>query len=124
MQVNMLLDLEHLLHQHYVIKKTHLFKCSSNIIKGKEPNVDHFSFSNISKLFQILNDICKITILYLQVYRVRHIKCYRVIALKLLIIYKNVSDKSFSVREGRHIGPPDFFIGRGAEATSRSTPLF
>ena len=30
-------------------------------------------------------------------YRVRHIKCYRAIALKLLIISKNVSDKSFSV---------------------------
>ena len=29
------------------------------------------------------------------VYRVRHIKCYRAIALKLLIISKNVSDKSY-----------------------------
>ena len=57
------------------------------------------------------------------VYRVRHIKCYRAIALKLLIISKNISDKSFSVQEGRHIGPPYFFIGGGAEATSRSTPL-
>ena len=44
-------------------------------------------------------------------YRVRHMKCYRAIALKLLIISKNVSDKSFSVREGRHTGPPYFFIG-------------
>ena len=33
------------------------------------------------------------------------------------------SDKIFSVREGRHTGPPYFFIGAGAEATSRSTPL-
>ena len=54
----------------------------------------------------------------------RHIKCYRAIALKLLIISKNISDKSFSVREGRHTGPSYFFIGGGAEATSRSTPLF
>ena len=44
-----------------------------------------------------------------QLYRVRHIKCYRAIALKLLIISKNVSDKSFSVREGRHTGPRYFF---------------
>ena len=51
-------------------------------------------------------------------------KCYRAIALKLLIISNNVSDKSFSVRKGRHTGPPYFFIGGGAEATSRSTPLF
>ena len=58
------------------------------------------------------------------IYRVRHIKCYRAIALKLLIISKNVSDKSFSVREGRHTAPPYLFIGGGAEATSRSTPLF
>ena len=58
------------------------------------------------------------------IYRVRHIKCYRTITLKLLIISKNVSDKSFSVREGCHTGPPYFFIGGGAEATSRSTPLF
>ena len=57
------------------------------------------------------------------IYRVRHIKGYRAIALKLLIISKNVSEKSFSVREGRHTGPPYFFIGGGAEATSRSTPL-
>ena len=46
------------------------------------------------------------------------------IALKLLIISKNVSDKSFSVQEGRHTGPPYFFIGGGAEAASRSTPNF
>ena len=58
------------------------------------------------------------------IYRVRHIKCYREIALKLLIISENVSDKSFSVREGRHTRPPYSFIGGGAEATSRSTPLF
>ena len=45
-------------------------------------------------------------------------------ALKLLIISKNVSDKSFSVREGHHTRPPYFFIGGGAVATSRSTPLF
>ena len=44
--------------------------------------------------------------------------------LKLLIISKNVSEKSFSVREGRHTRPPYFFIVGGAEATSRSTPLF
>ena len=42
---------------------------------------------------------------YAPAYMVRHIKCYRAIALKLLIITKNVSGKSFSVREGRHIGP-------------------
>ena len=54
----------------------------------------------------------------------RHIKCYREIALKLLIIYKNVSDKSFSVRESRHTRPFYFFISGGAESTSRSTPLF
>ena len=41
-------------------------------------------------------------------YSVRHIKCYRSITPKLLIISKNVSDKSFSVREGCHIGPPYF----------------
>ena len=50
--------------------------------------------------------------------------CYRWIALKLLIISKNVLDKSFSVREGHHTGPPYFFIGGAAGATSRSTPLF
>ena len=38
----------------------------------------------------------------------RHIKCYRAIALKLLIISKHVSDKSFSFREGRHTRPPYF----------------
>ena len=54
----------------------------------------------------------------------RHIKCYRAQALKLLITSKNVSDKSFSVREGCHTRPFYFFIGEGAEATSRSTPLF
>ena len=54
----------------------------------------------------------------------RHKKCYRAIALKLLVISKNVSDKSFSVREGRHTRPPYFFIDGGTEATSRSTPLF
>ena len=59
-----------------------------------------------------------------ELYTVRHIKCDRAIALKLLIISKNVSDKIFSVREGRHTRPPYFFIGGGAEATSRSTPLF
>ena len=58
------------------------------------------------------------------IYRVRHIKCYTVIALKLLIIFKNVSDISFSVQEGRHTGPPYFFIGGGSEVTSSSTPLF
>ena len=42
----------------------------------------------------------------------------------VLIISKNISDKSFSVREGRYTGPPYIFIGGGAEATSRSTPLF
>ena len=52
--------------------------------------------------------IAKRELIYI-VYRVRHIKCYRAIALKLLIISKNVSDKSFSVREGRHTGPPYFF---------------
>ena len=59
----------------------------------------------------------------MKIYSVRHIKCYRAISLKLLIISKNVSDKSFSVREGRHTGPLHFF-GGGGEATSRSTPLF
>ena len=59
-----------------------------------------------------------------RVYRVRHIKSYRAIALKLLIILKNVSDKSVSVGEGRYTRPPYFFIGGGAEATSRSTSLF
>ena len=37
-----------------------------------------------------------------------HIKCCRSIALKLLIISNNVSDKSFSVREGHHTGLPYF----------------
>ena len=32
--------------------------------------------------------------------------------------------QKFSVREDRHTGLPYFFIGGGAEATSRSTPLF
>ena len=41
-----------------------------------------------------------------------------------MILSKNASDKNFSVREGRHTGPPYFFIGGGVEATSRSTPLF
>ena len=53
-----------------------------------------------------------------------YIKCYRSIALKLLIIFKNVSYKSFSVREDRHTGKPYFFIGGGTEATSGLTPLF
>ena len=35
-------------------------------------------------------------------------KVYRATALKLLIISKNVSDKSFSVRECRHTRPPYF----------------
>ena len=35
------------------------------------------------------------------IYRVRHIKCYRAIALKLLIISKKFSDKSCSVPKGR-----------------------
>ena len=34
-----------------------------------------------------------------------HKKCYKAIALKLLIISKNVWNKSFSVREGRYTGP-------------------
>ena len=51
-------------------------------------------------------------------------KCYRAIALKILIISKNVSDKSFSVREGRHTRPLYFFTGGSAESTSKSTPLF
>ena len=51
-------------------------------------------------------------------------KCYREIAFIILIISKTVSDKSFCVRQGRHTGLPYFFIGGGAEATSRSTPLF
>ena len=38
----------------------------------------------------------------------RHTKCYRAIELKLLIVSKNVSDKSFSVRKGRHTGPTYF----------------
>ena len=32
--------------------------------------------------------------------------------------------KCFSVREGSHTRTTYFFIGGGAEATSRSTPLF
>ena len=32
--------------------------------------------------------------------------------------------QKLSVREGRHTGPLCFFIGGGAEATSKSTPLF
>ena len=39
-----------------------------------------------------------------------HIKCYKAIELKLLIVSKNVSDKIFNVREGRHTGPPYFFL--------------
>ena len=39
----------------------------------------------------------------------RHVNCYRAIALKLLIISKDVSDKSFSVRECCHTRPPYFF---------------
>ena len=58
------------------------------------------------------------------IYRVRHTKCYKAIALKLLIMSKKISDKSFSVWEGRHTGPALIFIGEGAKATSRSTPLF
>ena len=38
----------------------------------------------------------------------RHIKCYRAIALTLLIMSKNVSDKSYSVREVRHTRSPYF----------------
>ena len=57
-------------------------------------------------------------------YRVSHIKCYRAIGLKLFIISKNFSDKSFSVREGRHTRQPYFVISGGAEAMSRSTTLF
>ena len=60
----------------------------------------------------------------MSIYRVRHIKCYRGIALKPLIISKNVSDKSFSVREGRHTRPPYVFISGCDESTSKSTPLF
>ena len=58
------------------------------------------------------------------IYRVGHIKCYRAIALQLLIISKIVPVKSFSVREGCHTGPPYFLVVGGAEAMSRSTPLF
>ena len=32
--------------------------------------------------------------------------------------------KCFSVREGRHTRPPYFLTGGGAEAMSRTTPLF
>ena len=46
------------------------------------------------------------------IFRVRHIKCYRAIALKLLLISKNVSGKSFIVREGRHTGLPYFLSVR------------
>ena len=77
---------------------------------------------NNEEIIVVLTRYGKQSLKYL--YRVRHIKCYRAIALKLLIISKNVSDKSFSVRDDRHTGPPNFFIGGGAEATSRSTPLF
>ena len=88
------------------------------------------SCSHYIRKFQVLclrivsERVLNLTKAYRPILRVKHIKCYRAIALKLLIISKNVSDKSFSVREGRHTRPPYFFIGGGAEAMSRSTPLF
>ena len=43
---------------------------------------------------------------------------------RLCPLHVYLAGKSFSVQEGRHTGPTYFFIGGGAEATSRSTPLF
>ena len=37
---------------------------------------------------------------------------------------QNYFRQKFQCREGRHTRPPCFFIDGGAEATSRSTPLF
>ena len=54
----------------------------------------------------------------------RHIKCYRAIALKLLIISKNVSDKSFSVREGRHTRPPYFLLVEALKIRQRQLHVF
>ena len=48
------------------------------------------------------------------------IKCYRVTKMFLKI----VSNKSSIVQKDRRTKPPYFFICGGAEATSRSTPLF
>ena len=59
----------------------------------------------VQKRRNILN---KNRTLHIICYSVRHIKYYKAIALKLLIISKNVLDKSLSVREGRHTGPPYF----------------
>ena len=86
-------------------------------------NLEHF-ISKLKTIFAPSKTVYRLQGVLGRIYRVRHIKCYRAITLKLLIISKNVSDKSFSVREGRHIGPPYFFISGGVEATSRSTPLF
>ena len=57
------------------------------------------------------------------IHRERHIKCYRAITLKLLIISKNVSDKSFSVREGRHTGPP-FFLSVAKYVNNRKIETY
>ena len=62
-------------------------------------------------------NLYRIAYMAIYIYRVRHIKCYRAIALKLLMISENV-------REGCHTGLTYFFIGGGAEATSRSTRRF
>ena len=83
-----------------------------------------FLFRRVLRYFQVFVKKKYRVFWHTLVYRVRHIKCYRAIELKLLIISKNISDKSFSVREGRHTGLPNFFIGGGTEAPSRSTPLF
>ena len=77
-----------------------------------------FSTEGNERLPKNLPQVILFIISGISLYRVRHIKCYRALALKLLIISKNVSNKSFSVREGPHTGPPYFFIGRGAETTS------
>ena len=60
---------------------------------------------------KIFHFITKLTLVFAHssIYRVGHIKCYRAITLRLLIISKNVSDKIFSVREGHHTGTPYFF---------------
>ena len=81
------------------------------------------SNSNFSPLLNESNILINLEFYYL-LYRVRNMKCNSAIALKLLVISKNVLDKSFSVREGRHIRPPNFFIGGHAEVPSKSTPLF
>ena len=58
------------------------------------------------------------------IYRVRHIKWYRAIALELLIISKNVSDKSFSVQEGRYTRTPYFLSAEALKLRQRQLHFF